>query len=35
MIIKEQQSKKRRDIDSYRWEVDFKARDKVWISTKN
>jgi hypothetical protein len=33
--IKEQQDKKRRDIDPHQREVDFKARDKVWISTKN
>jgi hypothetical protein len=29
MTIKEQQDKKRRDIDLYRREVNFKARDKV------
>ena len=33
--IKEQQNKKRQDIDPHRQEVDFKARDKVWILTKN
>jgi hypothetical protein len=33
--MKEQQDKKRRDVDPHRREVDFKAKDKVWISTKN
>ena len=35
MTMKEQQDKKRHDIDLHHQEVDFKARDKVWMSTKD
>jgi transposase InsO family protein len=34
-IMKQAQDKKRRDVDPHRREVDFKAKDKVWVSTKN
>ena len=35
MTMQEQQDKKRQDMNPYRREVDFKAGDKVQISTKN
>jgi hypothetical protein len=34
-IMKQAQDKKRRDVDPYRKVLDFKVKDKVWISTKN
>jgi hypothetical protein len=33
--IKKAQNKKRRDVNLYKRPVDFKVKDKVFVSTKN